>query len=186
MEPSMGVVLKKTVAIVGMMGSGKTTIGSAVAKALSVPFLDSDKEIERASNRTIAEIFEQCGEPFFREKETQVITRLLGGECGIISTGGGVYLNPVNRRIISKKGVALWLRADLELLWNRVKHKDTRPLLLTADPFATLAELHELRNPVYGLAELHVDSLSENAVQDTVEQVLRKLFSRPDVLESRP
>ncbi len=184
MEPSMALVLKKTVAFVGMMGSGKTTIGSAVAKALSVPFLDSDTEIERASNRTIAEIFEQFGEAFFREKETQVITRLLGGECGIISTGGGVYLNPVNRRIISKKGVALWLRADLELLWNRVKHKDTRPLLLTADPFATLAELYELRNPVYGLAELHVDTLGEYAVQDTVDQVIGKLLSRPDVLES--
>ena len=186
MEPSMGLVLKKTVAVVGMMGSGKTTIGAAVAKALAVPFIDSDREIESVSNRSIAEIFEQSGEPFFRQKETQVLARLLGGTHGIISTGGGVFLNPANRRLISEKGVALWLRADLELLWSRVRNKDTRPLLLTVDPFATLSELYELRNPVYELADLHVDTLSGYSVQDTVDQVLKKLLSRPDVLESLP
>lgn len=186
MEPSMELMLKKTVALVGMMGSGKTTIGSAVAKALSVPFLDSDTEIEMASNLTITEIFERSGERIFRQKETQVIARLLGNERGVLSTGGGVFLNPVNRRIISEKGVALWLRADLDLLWSRVRHKDTRPLLRTGDPFLTLAELCEARNPVYELAELHVDTYKDYTIQDTAGHVLKTLMSRPDVLERRP
>jgi len=185
MEPSMDLLLKKTVALVGMMGSGKTTIGSAVAKSLSVPFMDSDAEIEKAANLSIAEIFELCGESFFRRKETQVIVRLLEGECGILSTGGGVFLNPANRRVISARGVALWLRADLELLWSRVSHKDTRPLLQTGDPFATLAELCDARNPVYGLADLRVDILGEYTVQDTSGRVLGALLSRPDVLARR-
>ncbi len=185
MERFMEFVLKRTVAFVGMMGAGKTKIGSAVAEALSVPFLDSDTEIERAANRSIAEIFECSGESFFRQKETQVIARLLESEPGILATGGGVYLNPVNRRMISGKGVALWLRADLSLLWDRVRHKRTRPLLRTANPFATLAELYEARNPVYGLAELHVDTHEGYTVQDTMNQVIGTLLTRPDILERR-
>ncbi|MCY3997072.1 MAG: shikimate kinase [Rhodobacter sp.] len=185
MEPFMDLLLKKTVALVGMMGSGKTTIGLAVARTLSVPFMDSDAEIEKAANLSISEIFERCGESFFRRKETQVIVRLLEGECGILSTGGGVFLNPANRRVISERGVALWLRADLDLLWSRVRRKDTRPLLKTADPFATLAELCDARNPVYGLADLQVEICGEYSVQDTAERVLGALQSRPDVL-ARP
>ncbi len=185
METSMDFILKKTVALVGMMGSGKTTIGTAVAKALSVPFLDSDAEIEKAANLSITEIFARDGEPFFRRKETQIITRLLENERGVLSTGGGAFLNPENRRVISQKGIALWLRADLDLLWNRVRHKDTRPLLRTADPYGTLADLREARDPVYGLAELHVDTYERYSIQDTTIQVLRTLLARPDILQRR-
>ena len=113
----MGWQLGKTVVMVGMMGAGKTAIGTALARALDVPFLDSDEEIVKAANMSIAEIFERDGEPFFRRKESQVIERLLETERCVLSTGGGAFLSPENRQMISEKGVSVWLRADLDLLW---------------------------------------------------------------------
>ncbi len=175
--------LKRTVVLVGMMGSGKTAVGTALSRILGVPFLDSDAEIVRAANMSIAEIFERDGERFFRQKETQVITRLLESERGILSTGGGAFMNPENRRIISDMGIALWLRAELDLLWSRVRHKNTRPLLRTADPYATLKSLCEQRNPVYALAELAVDARAEYSIEEMARQVIGALLTRPDVLE---
>ena len=143
----MGFRLKKTVVMVGMMGAGKTAIGSALARELDVPFRDSDDEIVAASNMTIPEIFARDGEAFFREKEAQVIRRLMSGPPGVLSTGGGAYLAERNRRLIAETGVAVWLRAELDLLWDRVRHKDTRPLLRTGDPYGTLAGLLEAPDP---------------------------------------
>ncbi|MCG6901631.1 MAG: shikimate kinase [Rhodobacter sp.] len=176
--------LKKTVVLVGMMGSGKTAVGSALARMLHVPFLDSDTEITRAANMSIAEIFERDGEAFFRGKETQVITRLLETQRGILSTGGGAFLAARNREVISAKGVAVWLRADTDLLWARVRHKNTRPLLRTPNPYATLKSLCEERNPIYGLADLVVDAHAEYSIDDMAEQVVKALQTRPDVLEA--
>jgi len=175
--------LKKTVVLVGMMGSGKTAVGSALARLLEVPFLDSDTEIVRAANMSIAEIFARDGEPFFRARETEVITRLIETERGILSTGGGAFLAPENREVISQKGVAVWLRADLDLLWARVRHKNTRPLLRTEDPYATLQELCRLREPVYALADLTVDARPEYSIEDMAGCVIEALLGRPDVLE---
>jgi shikimate kinase len=121
--------LMKTVALVGMMGAGKTAVGKAVAAQLGVDFLDSDAEIEKAANMTIPEIFERDGEPFFREKESQVINRLLDSAPCVLSTGGGAFLAPRNREAMSAKGVSVWLDAEIDVLWARVKNKDTRPLL---------------------------------------------------------
>jgi shikimate kinase len=174
--------LNKTVALVGMMGAGKTAIGQAVARGLGVPFLDSDNEISTAANMTIPEIFERFGEPFFREKESQVIARLLTTEKVILSTGGGAFLDPRNRGAISEYGVALWLRADLDLLWSRVRHKNTRPLLRTANPYQTLKDLAEARNPVYAKAELVVDASPSYSIADMSEKVIETLLTRPDVL----
>ena len=165
------------------MGAGKTAIGSALARELGVPFLDSDAEIERAANRTIAEIFARDGEPFFRERETQVIRRLLKTERAILSTGGGAYMSERNRRIIHETGIAVWLKADLELLWSRVRHKDTRPLLRTPDPYGTLKALYEARVPSYGLAELHVEARPDYAIDEMAGKVIAALLTRPDVLE---
>ena len=175
--------LKKTVALVGMMGAGKTAIGLALAKRLSVPFLDSDAEIVAASNMTIAEIFERDGEAFFRDKEARVIERLLHGAPGILSTGGGAFLQAANREIISDVGVSVWLRADLPLLWSRVKHKTTRPLLRTDDPKATLREIFDARGPAYGQADLAVDADKTYSIDDMTDQVISVLLQRPDVLE---
>lgn len=175
--------LKKTVALVGMMGSGKTAVGRAVALKLAVPFLDSDQEIEAAANLTVPEIFQRDGEVFFRKRETEVIRRLLETQSGILSTGGGAFLAQVNRENIAQKGVALWLDAPLDLLWNRVKHKDTRPLLRTADPRATLAEIFAARTPIYKLAELRVACAHDLSIDEMAERVIAMLLTRPDVLE---
>jgi len=184
-DPVVGFALHKTVVLVGMMGAGKTAVGRALAARLGVPFLDSDAEIESAANMTIPEIFERDGEPFFRAKETQVIGRLLDEEKGILSTGGGAFLAEQNRRMITERGASVWLRADLNVLWNRVKHKDTRPLLRTADPYATLRDLYEARVPIYAEADLVAESDGETSIENMVDRVLAALAARPDVLERK-
>ncbi|MDR0808093.1 MAG: shikimate kinase, partial [Gemmobacter sp.] len=118
--------LRKTVVLVGMMGAGKTAVGTALARILAVPFCDSDEEIVKAAQCSIAEIFERDGEPFFRDRESEVIARLLRGRPCILSTGGGAFLSLRNRDLIAGTGISVWLRADLDLLWQRVRHKSTR------------------------------------------------------------
>lgn len=177
--------LKKTIVMVGMMGAGKTAVGRALAARLGVPFLDSDAEIEAAANMTIPEIFERDGEPFFRRKESQVIARLLDEERCVLSTGGGAFLNEGNRAAISERGVSVWLKADLDVLWNRVRHKDTRPLLRTPDPHATLRSLYEARVPVYAEADLAVTSDGQTSIDEMVDRVVAALAARPDVLERK-
>lgn len=175
--------LKKTVVMVGMMGAGKTAVGRALAVKLGVPFLDSDTEIETAANLSVPEIFERDGEAFFRRRETEVITRLLDTERGILSTGGGAFLAQVNRSLISDRGVSVWLDAGIDLLWSRVKHKDSRPLLRTADPRATLAALHKERVPYYAMADLSVTSAAGLSIDAMAQRVVDMLLTRPDVLE---
>lgn len=177
--------LKKTIVMVGMMGAGKTAVGRAVAQRIGVPFLDSDAEIEAAASRTVQEIFERDGEPFFRSKETQVISRLLETQCCVLSTGGGAFLAEENRQNISDSGVSLWLNADLDVLWQRVRHKDTRPLLRTPDPRGTLAEIYAARVPLYALADVAVTSLPDLTIDEMVNRVIAALVAeRPDVLET--
>ena len=175
--------LAKTVVLVGMMGAGKTAVGTALARQLGVEFRDSDEEIVRAANRTIAEIFERDGEPFFRARETEVIGRLLRGTPCVLSTGGGAFLAEANRQLIHDVGVSVWLRADLELLWQRVRHKTTRPLLRTPNPRETLRELYEGRQPFYAQADIVVESAAERSVEEMATRVVAALKSRPDVLE---
>ncbi|MBR9766349.1 MAG: shikimate kinase [Rhodobacteraceae bacterium] len=180
----MGWKLKKSVVMVGMMGAGKSAVGRATAQLLGVPFRDSDTEIESAANMSIAEIFARDGEDFFRLKERQVLARLLEETPSILSTGGGAYMSEENRRLISARGTALWLDADLDLLWSRVRHRDTRPLLRTPDPKGTLRDLYERRVPVYRLAEIPVRSLPGLSVQDMAEKVVEALSTRADILEA--
>ena len=175
--------LKKTVVLVGMMGAGKTAIGRALAARLNVPFRDSDAELERAANMTIAEIFERDGEAFFRDRETEVIDRLLDTSRGILSTGGGAFLAARNRKLMSEKGISVWLNADLDLLWSRIKNKDTRPLLRTYDPYATLRKLFEARVPIYAQADLEVRARPHYTIDAMAQKVLDALALRKDVLE---
>ncbi|MCE8511262.1 shikimate kinase [Ruegeria pomeroyi] len=182
-EDGRAAALHKTVVMVGMMGAGKTAVGRALAQRLGVPFLDSDAEIENAANMSIPEIFERDGEAFFRDRESQVIGRLLKGAPCVLSTGGGAFLAEANRRMISERGVSVWLKADLSVLWNRVRHKDTRPLLRTADPRATLRALYEARVPLYSEADLCVISDGETAIEQMVDRVIAALATRKDVLE---
>ncbi len=178
-----GGTLKKTVVMVGMMGAGKTAVGRALAARLSAQFLDSDAEIEIAANMTVPEIFTRDGERFFRRKETQIIRRLLRDESCVLSTGGGAFMSAQNRSMISKNGVSVWLNADLDVLWNRVRHKTTRPLLRTDNPKATLGEIYKERVPIYGLADVSVVSDGNASIEEMVDRVLVALANRPDVLE---
>lgn len=178
-----GYELHKTVAMVGMMGAGKTAVGRALAARLGVKFLDSDAEIENAANMTVPEIFARDGEPFFREKEAQVISRLLQGEPCILSTGGGAFLAERNRDAISAHGVSLWLNADIELLWSRVKHRTTRPLLRTDNPRRTLEEIFNARVPTYSMADVSATADASYSIEDMVDVVIEALLQRPDVLE---
>jgi len=176
--------LKRTVVLVGMMGSGKTAIGRALSQRCEVPFVDSDTEIETAAQATISEIFARDGESFFRDRETEVLTRLLLGPVCVLSTGGGAFLAERNRKIIDARGVSVWLDADLDLLWERVRHKDTRPLLRTADPRGTLARLFNDRQPVYALARLRVRCDPAYSIEDMTDRVITALADQQDVLEA--
>ena len=181
----LGSKLKKTVVLIGMMGAGKTAVGNAVARNLGVPFLDSDEEIERAANTSVSEIFSRNGEAFFRARESEVLVRLLSGQPCILSTGGGAFMSQDNRDAIAKRGVAVWLKADMELLWQRVRHKSTRPLLRTPNPRATLAALYDARTPVYGMAGIVVESRPDYAIDDMARKVIAALKTMPDILDAQ-
>ena len=175
--------LRKTVVLVGMMGSGKTAVGTALARLLGVPFLDSDEEIVKAAQMPVAEIFERDGEPFFRARESEVIERLLSGPPAVVSTGGGAFMSERNREMIARLGVSVWLKADLELLWNRVKHKNTRPLLRTADPKATLTNLLAQREPVYALAQVSVEAEPALPIEAMAQKVADALQAQGGLFE---
>jgi shikimate kinase len=178
-----GVRLTKTVVMVGMMGAGKTAVGTVLARKLGVAFVDSDEEITQAAQRSIAEIFARDGEPFFRARETEVLARLLRGTPCVLSTGGGAFLAAINRELVQEHGISVWLRADLDLLWQRVRHKTTRPLLRTTNPRATLATLYAARVPYYQLADLAVDSAPDMSVDQMAARVEAALRGLSDVLD---
>ncbi|MBW9072174.1 shikimate kinase [Agrobacterium deltaense] len=149
---------RRNIVFVGLMGAGKSAVGRMVAQQLRVPFIDTDVEIERVSRMTISELFATYGEEEFRALETRVIKRLLRGGPKVISTGGGAFINDNTRRHITRGGISLWLKADLEVLWERVNKRDHRPLLKTENPKATLAALMEKRYPIYAEADLTIES----------------------------
>jgi shikimate kinase len=175
--------LRKTIVLVGMMGAGKTAVGTQLARLLGVGFIDSDDEIERAAAMTISEIFARDGEAFFRAREAEVLARLLRGKPGVLSTGGGAFLAEANRAAIAAAGVSVWLRAEPDLLWARVRHRTHRPLLRTADPRGTLETLASARAPVYALADVIVDSLPGVPVEAMARRVIAALEAHGGVIE---
>lgn len=167
--------LDRTVVLIGMMGAGKTAVGRAVAARLGAAMHDSDAEMETSARLRIEEIFTRYGEAFFREKETQVIARLLQGPPCILSTGGGAWMSEANRRLMMDKATVLWLEADLDLLWSRVRHKTHRPLLRTANPRQTLADLLTARGPIYALAPHKITVQPSWSIDETASHVLASL-----------
>ncbi|WP_246232412.1 shikimate kinase [Usitatibacter rugosus] len=145
--------------LVGMMGAGKTTIGRALARKLGLVFADADKELVTRTGVAVATIFEIEGEAGFRKRESTLLVELAAGENAVIATGGGVVLDPENRKVMRERGTVVYLRARLESLWERTRHDTSRPLLATPDPKATLATLLEQREPLYmECAHLVVDT----------------------------
>jgi len=178
--------LTRSVVLIGMMGAGKTAIGRALSARLGVEMCDSDAEITTSAQLSIAEIFDRYGEPFFRDKEGRVIARLLDAPPCILSTGGGAWLSEANRALLLEKATVIWLDGDLSLLWNRVRHKSHRPLLRTANPKGTLAELLEARTPVYALAPWKVSVSPAWSIEETAERVMEILIASGTVIVKAP
>ena len=156
----------KPLVLVGMMGAGKTTVGRRIASRLERQFIDSDEEIERAAQMTIPEIFAQRGEPEFRAGETRVIARVLKDEGIVLATGGGAFVNAETRALVKAEALSIWLKAEVDILFERVSRRSNRPLLKTANPRATLEKLIEDRYPIY--AEADVTVISRDVPQDVV------------------
>lgn len=162
----------RNLVFVGLMGAGKSVIGRLVAQTLGIPFVDTDAEIESVSRMTIAELFSHYGETEFRALETRVVERLLKQGPRVVSTGGGAFINDATRGQIKQGGISIWLKADLDVLWERVNRRDHRPLLKTENPKQTLETLMVQRYPIYEQADLTV--ISGNVRKDVmVNEVLQ-------------
>ena len=166
--------LSRTVALVGLMGAGKSAIGKRLALRLGLPFVDADDEIERAAGCSIGEIFDKYGEADFRAGERRVISRLLDETPHVLSTGGGAYIDPTTRSLMRAKTVTVWLRAELDVLFDRVKKRGHHPLLRQGDPKEVLSRLMTQRYPIYAEAHIVVDSTAQPADR-TTEQVIEAL-----------
>jgi shikimate kinase len=171
----------RAIVLVGMMGSGKSSIGRRLATRLGIAFVDADSEIEQAAGMTIAEIFERHGEAYFRAGEARVIARLLDQGPQVLATGGGAFMNPDTRAAIRRKGVSIWLKAELDVLMKRIKRRGDRPLLKSGDPAATLTALMAERYPVYAEADLTVLSrdVPHDAIVDEIVDALRQRLAAP-------
>ncbi len=165
---------RRTIALVGLMGVGKSSVGRRLASALGLPFRDADSEVEAAAGRTIPEIFAEMGEPAFRDGERRVIARLLEGPPHVLATGGGAFMNPETRALIKDRAISVWLKADLDVLARRIGRKDSRPLIAGKDPLEVLREQAEVRYPVYAEADITVET-GDAAHHVTVGQVIRAL-----------
>jgi shikimate kinase len=150
---------RRSVVLVGMMAVGKSSIGRRLAARLAIPFVDADTEIEKAAGMSIPDIFARHGEADFRSGEARVIARLLETGPQVLATGGGAVMNEGTRAAIKAKGVSVWLSAEFDVLMRRIsKRKNDRPMLQTDDPAETLHQLLQVRDPIYALADLSVQS----------------------------
>jgi len=168
---------KKTIALVGLSGVGKSSIGRRLAAALGMPFRDADAEVETAAGRPISEIFEQYGEQAFRDGERRVIARLLADAPHVLATGGGAFMNPETRALIKAQAISVWLKADVDILARRVGRKENRPLLAGKDPLAVLTAQAEQRYPAYAEADIVVET-GDTPHQVAVEAIVRALAER--------
>ncbi len=176
-------LLDRSIVLVGLMGAGKTSVGRRLARELGLPFLDADEEIEAAAGCSISDFFELHGEAEFRAGERRVIERLLTGPVCVLATGGGAFMDPATREAIRRHGISVWLRADLDVLVKRVGRRNNRPLLQGGDQRRILQDLMTTRYPVYGQADVIVDSCDgphDDVVRDAVVRLSAFLAAAPD------
>lgn len=171
---------EKTIVIIGMPGSGKSSVGRKLAARLGLPFVDSDAEVERAAGMTIEQIFDNLGEPAFRDGEHRVIARLLEGPPCVLSTGGGAFLNAATRDLVRKHALSVWLKAEIDVLLDRTSRRDNRPLLRNGDHSKILQELLAQREPFYATADIVVTS-DTRPVDNMAERVVRALYDFVEV-----
>jgi shikimate kinase len=168
---------EKSIVLVGLMGAGKTCIGMRLAKKLGMEFVDADAEIESAADCTIEEIFERYGEQAFRDGERRVIARLLEEKPCVLATGGGAFMNTETRDNVRRSGISIWLKADLDVLLQRVSRRNNRPLLKKGNRRETLARLIEERYPSYETADITIETGNESP-DATVDRVMSALAER--------
>jgi shikimate kinase len=176
---------RTTIVLVGLMGAGKTSVGRRLAARLGLTFVDADTEIEAAAGTSIAAIFEVHGETYFRDGERRVISRLLNHSGQVLATGGGAFMIPETRRLIKERAISVWLRAELDVLLERVMRRDNRPLLKESEPREILATLMKERYPVYAEADIAVDSV-DVPHEVMVERVVRALEAYLDQVGEVP
>lgn len=168
--------LARPLVLVGLMGAGKTTIGRRLAKEVGLDFFDSDAEIVEAAGCSVSDIFALYGEAIFRDLEQRVLSRLVSGGAAVIATGGGAFMNPQIRKVIADHAISIWLKADLDVLEERVSRKNTRPLLEGGDKSAILTRLMEERYPVYAQADFTVNS-GKGTHEGVVVEIIHMLKS---------
>ena len=164
----------RPILLVGLMGTGKTSIGRRLAKRLGCNFTDSDEQVEAAAGMTVSEIFDQFGEAYFRDGERRVLARLVAEEDGVIATGGGAFMNAETRALMLASGTVVWLDADIDTLVQRVARRSTRPLLAGRDPAEVLSALAKERSPVYAQAHIHVES-GAGPIDEMVDTIIANL-----------
>ncbi|MBT3358839.1 MAG: shikimate kinase [Rhodospirillales bacterium] len=164
----------RLIVLVGLMGVGKSSVGRRLAGHLELPFIDADDEIEKAAGCPISEIFRLYGEPAFRDGERRVIARILASGPGILATGGGAFMDPDTRAEIAENGISVWLRADVEVLYQRTRRRNTRPLLQNGDPRATLERLAAERYPIYAQADITIETDGEK-LTETLDHIVNEL-----------
>jgi shikimate kinase len=172
-------IRERSIVLVGLMGSGKSTVGRRLAQRLGMRFADADDEIERAADTSISDIFERFGEAHFRDGERRVIARLLAGKPMVLATGGGAFINDETRALILRDSLCIWLDADIATLVERVGRRSHRPLLKNRDPGEVLRDLAAVRNPIYAEAHLRISSAS-TPHDHTVRAILEALSKWED------
>ncbi len=166
----------RSIVIIGLMGAGKTTVGRRLAERLDLRFVDADAEIEKAAGQTIAEIFAEHGESYFRDGERKVIARLLASGPQVLATGGGAFMSEETRKAVSEHGISVWLKAALPLLMKRVRRRSHRPLLQAADPETVMRELMDKRYPIYSQADIAIETrdIPHNVIVNDVMRALMR------------
>ena len=164
-------ITRRTIALVGLMGVGKSSVGRRLASTLAMPFVDADAEIESAAGQSVSDIFADLGEAEFRSGEHRVIRRIVEGPPAVLATGGGAFVHDGTRALLKAKTVTVWLQADLDVLVERATRRDTRPLLRGKDPRQVLERLAEARRPLYAEADVHVMT-GEGAHRDAVRAII--------------
>lgn len=168
--------LNKPIVLVGMMGAGKSTVGTRLAKKLRVSFYDTDNLVQEMAGCSIDDIFKYAGEDFFRTKERQVVEELLNLTNCIISTGDSAFVDPINRKLIKEKAISIWLRADYDTILERVSRRNTRPTLKTGNKADLVEQLINERYPIYEQADLCVNSANGPhmlIVDDIIEKITK-------------